>query len=99
MKGAVGGSWRGWETISSLAVWKKWEWLEGRSPAFRPGEDLWQRDGMIVCEGVLEPCGFIGVDVQAFLGLGPGCSTGCQHIDHETEHLIKANMGLWVFTQ
>lgn len=54
---------------------------------------------MIVCEGVLEPCGFIGVDVQAFLGLGPGCSTGCQHIDHETEHLIKANMGLWVFTQ
>ena len=40
------------------------------SPAFRPGGDLWQRVEMIVCEGVLEPCGFIGVVFRHFWVLG-----------------------------
>ena len=44
---------------------------------------------MIVCEGVLEPCGFIGVDVQAFLGLGPGCSTGCHNYRSETKTRVR----------
>lgn len=35
---------RGSQGISSGPVWQQWEWLQDPSPAFRPSEDLRQRD-------------------------------------------------------
>lgn len=86
--------------VSPQPLWQEWWWLGDPSPAVRPSEDPGQRDqdhGPTWKHWKLDGC--VGIEIQAFLGLRPNCTMACHNHCHEIKHLIKAEMGLWTYTQ